>query len=543
VRVACAGGGPAGLFLALLLRRQGGHEVVVYDRNPPGADAGFGVVFSRLGLARLRSIAPEVADTLLGLGTSWSDLHVQVGADRVTLAHHDYAAVGRTALLGCLRAAAERAGARLVPGTEVTAEDLLGDHDLVVAADGAGSRVRAGLADELGTSVEPSDTRYAWLGADRAFPAMTFLFARTEHGWVSAHVYPYTSDRSTFLVEVGPGVWRRAGLAAQESAPAAAAEQAALAFCQDAFAGHLRGARLLGNRSRWLAFPAVHNERWSAGRVVLVGDAAHTAHFSVGSGTTLAMEDAAVLARCLAPRAGESSDAGDGLDRRLADYERRRRPAVAAVQSAGWASSQLWRQLDDQPELDATALALKLLTRTAQVTTGMLVRGDRELPDRLRRPLSGPPPAATLPTLTSGAGADGEPLLHVRSPGPGPPVAVLAELPAGSDGAEARLGRLREQYPDRPVGLLLRAGPAPAGPPVPAADAVRALCRRCPPDVLAVARSGLGPVPEQRAGQMVACEELRPLGPAIAYAAPAEDVEHGWTHVQAMRADHLWISC
>ncbi|HZB48867.1 MAG TPA: FAD-dependent monooxygenase, partial [Mycobacteriales bacterium] len=209
MRVACAGGGPAGLFLALLLHRQGGHEVVVYDRNPPGADAGFGVVFSRLGLARLRGIAPDVVDALLARGASWSDLHVRAGADRVTVANHDYAAVGRTALLTCLREAAERAGARLVPGTEVTAAELLGEHDLVVAADGAGSRIRAGLAAELGTRVEPSSTRYAWFGADRAFPAMTFLFTRTEHGWVSAHVYPYAAGRSTFLVEIGPEVWRR----------------------------------------------------------------------------------------------------------------------------------------------------------------------------------------------------------------------------------------------------------------------------------------------------------------------------------------------
>jgi 2-polyprenyl-6-methoxyphenol hydroxylase-like FAD-dependent oxidoreductase len=558
VRVACVGGGPAGLFLALLLRRAGDHLVDVFDRNPPDATYGFGVVFSRLSLARLRSLAPDVVGAALDQGVRWDGVHVRLGAGSAASTGHGYAAVERRAMLRVLREHAERAGARVHHGCAADAWDLAGRYDVVVAADGAGSRTRDAHSDRFGATVEWGPTRYAWFGADRPAAAMTFLFAAGPHGPLAAHVYPYSPTASTFLVEVPEATFLAAGMDDGNRHPPGWTDEAALAYCQEVFGpqlrGELAGARLVGNGSRWLRFPQVAAARWSSGRVVLAGDAAHTAHFSVGSGTTMALEDAAELARRLAGCAGDRD-----LPGALAAYQSTRQPAVWGLQRAAWASRQLW----EHPPGDGAAglLLFRLLTRTGQATTDLLLRTDRALPAAVGRPLSdepgAPPPLAVEPaTASTPDGADG----HVLVAGPGDveavtaraaarPAAVVLRLADDADGDEplaAGLRRLRAALPGARVGVCVAVPDTRDGtadPPVPGLVArVGRLHRREPVDVVAVGR-GEGTAAGLRVTQLVACDLVRTrLGLATAYLCPPGDVRHGWTHVQAGRADEVWVT-
>ncbi|MGW7300816.1 FAD-dependent monooxygenase [Streptomyces sp. NPDC054829] len=530
VRVACIGAGPGGLMLALLLRRLGGHEVDVFERSPAGATYGFGVVFSRFSLARLRRAAPDVVAALLDRGARWDDVEVRRDGERVRSTGHGFAAVERRALLTALNELAEQAGARLHFGTEADARDLLGRYDVVVAADGAGSRTRAAFAEEFGASVLPGPGRYAWFGVDRAFDAMTFLFADSPYGPVGAHVYPYGPDRSTFLVELGEREWERASFTEGASMPPGWNDERAMEFCAEVFAEHLGGARLLSNGSRWLTFPKISSTRWSTGRLVGLGDAVHTAHFSVGSGTTLALEDAVELARRLAEH-GE----GDDLDATLAGYEANRRPIVESVQQVAWASQRMWSHPSEHRALDPATLMLRLLTRTGQSAADVLLQLDPQLakigdgvtalPDH-EVPQLVPDTDGTL----SLAGRPGGPVLVPTAPD------ALAVAAAGE-----RLHTLRRERPSAPLGLLVSA-PAPAeGPVASLIDSVTSLAESLPLAVVAVT-SGTSLPAADRTSRSALTERLTARGLHTVYVCRPTDLNHGWTHVRSGRAAEVWTT-
>ncbi|MEU5097880.1 FAD-dependent monooxygenase [Streptomyces sp. NPDC020996] len=514
MRVACVGGGPAGLFFALLMRRAGDHRVDVFERSAPDATFGFGVVFSRLSLMRLRRVAPEVVAGILDAGARWDNVEVRRGGERVSASGHGFAAVERRAMLGMLQRQAAAAGAGLHYRTEADPASLLDRYDVVVAADGAGSRSRGAFAEDLGARVGAGESRYAWFASDRVFEDMTFLFADSPYGPVAAHAYPYAPDRCTFLVEMDARSWRRAGFTDGHTRPADFTDERAMAFAREVFADQLGGGRLYGNGSRWLRFPQVSAARWHHKNLVGIGDAVHTAHFSMGSGTTMALEDAAELVAALTAAGPLDVPAA------LAAYEAVRRPVVTGVQDAAWASRRLWETPEAHRGAPLGALTLRLLTRAGQLSVRQIQRLDRD--------------------FASGAGASFTAL-------PEAPVRRLAEL-AGAlvevgagDGAEeltARVKRLRRAE----AGLLVPAPGVDTAAVRRVADVVRRVARAAPVDVVLAAPGPHGAA-ENRIAQMVLAEELHATtGVRTGYACPSRELEYGWTHVQAGRADEVWTT-
>ncbi|MFI2029025.1 FAD-dependent monooxygenase [Streptomyces buecherae] len=551
MRVACVGAGPGGLMLALLLRRLGDHEVDVFERSPADATFGFGVVFSRLSLARLRQAAPDVVAALLDQGARWEDVEVRRDGHAVRSSGHGFAAVERRALLLSLQKLARESGARLHYRTEADATDLLERYDVVVAADGAGSRTRAAQATEWGARQVTGESRYAWFGVERAFDAMTFLFADGGHGPVGAHVYPYTRDKSTFLVEISAETFRAGGFVDGHTQPPGWNDEQAMEYCAKVFAADLEGARLIGNGSRWLTFSHVDADRWSHGRLVGIGDAVHTAHFSVGSGTTMALEDATELARRLHDAAASGPDA---LEEALVAYEKARRPIVAGIQRAAWASRRMWEHQEDHADLDVGTLMLRLLSRSGQSPADLLLRLDKGLAERCGHAWT-PKPTEPVPALVSAGepAAPGDAVLVGAADQPLAPTRdadtvvvevdpVSGPLEAFLSGATDRLRQARAAAPSARVGVLVRAT-APAEEPVATAVArVAALVRAETVDVVAVA-PGEGDAADNRAAQMALSERVRAVtGARTAYVCPPAELSQGWTHVQSARADLLWTT-
>ncbi|MHC3470253.1 FAD-dependent monooxygenase [Streptomyces sp. 7R007] len=501
MRVACVGGGPAGLFFALLLRRAGaGHQVDVFERSAPDATFGFGVVFSRLSLMRLRRTAPDVVAGILDAGARWDRVEVRRGGERAGACGHGFAAVERRAMLRMLRRQAAEAGARLHYGTEADPAALLDRYDVVVAADGAGSRGRAAFAEDLGARVAPGEGRYVWFASDRVFEDMTFLFAHSPYGPVAAHAYPYGPDRCTFLVEMDARSWARAGFTDGHTKAPDWTDEQAMAFAREVFADQLGGGRLYGNGSRWLRFPQVTADRWHHKNLVAIGDAVHTAHFSMGSGTTLALEDAAELVRVLTEGAP------------LAAYEETRRPVVAGVQEAAWASRRLWESPESHQGLPLDVLMLRLLTRAGQLSVRQIRRLDAGFGPSLADLPEGP-----VRRLTELDGA-------------------LVEVRADADPRELAERIRRLGAPE--TGLLVPAPDADTGSVRRLVGVVGDVVRAAPVDVVLVAEGARGRLP-----QMVLAEELHGgSGARTGYVCRPQDVEYGWTHVLAGRADEVWTT-
>ncbi|MEU6485696.1 FAD-dependent monooxygenase [Streptomyces sp. NPDC046887] len=349
MRIAVIGGGPAGLAFAATARLSGlSAEVTVYERNRVEDTYGFGVILPSAALDTLRPTDPGTADALARELVEWDEVTVHRGARPLSVGAPRLGALSRRTLLTALRRRCAELGVRVEEGAAAPGPDVLAEaHDLVVAADGAGSATRTAWADRFGTETERTAPDYIWLGAERAFPGLTFLVADTAEGPVVAHTYPYTPDRSTFLVEVpgGGGLPDTAGLARL-------------------FAEPLAGARLLENRSRWSRFLQVRNATWSSGNVVLLGDAAHTAHYSIGSGTRLALDDATALAGALC---SEGS-----LPAALSAYEERRRPSVEHTQRIGRASADWFAGLAGTEGGAPEKFLLELLTRGGRISLGDL---------------------------------------------------------------------------------------------------------------------------------------------------------------------------
>ncbi|MEV2221301.1 FAD-dependent monooxygenase [Nocardia vinacea] len=344
LRVACIGGGPGGLFTAIALAHAlPGTAVDVFERNSESDVFGFGVVFSDATLDNVDSVDPVLRDALAARGRRWDTIEVHARDAVIAAGGNGMSAIHRRVLLGALRQRATQLGTRLHFSTEVDVDDLdaRGDYDLIVAADGANSAVRQRFLGELGHSVEQAAVKFIWFGTTYPFRGLTFLHEQSEDGNFAVHGYPIGSGLSTFIVETDETTWRRAGLDGFDTAlPPGPSDEATQRYLERLFAARIDGHPLVANNSRWANFRTRRTERWhtrgaNGTPVALLGDAVHTAHFSVGSGTKMAMEDAVELARTVAANP-------DDLTAALIRFEQIRRPQVAKIQNSSLPSLSWW---------------------------------------------------------------------------------------------------------------------------------------------------------------------------------------------------------
>src|SRR6266545_1831715 len=354
MRIGVLGGGPAGLYFALLAKRADtSHEVTVIERNAPDATFGWGVVFSEETLGALRDADHPSFVEISDAFARWSAIDVVYGGRTVRSRGHVFSAIARKRLLEILQRRCRDLGVELAFHTDVPGLDAFAGRDLVVAADGVNSTARRLLAGQLRPTLDVHRSRYVWFGTDLVLDAFTFVFRATEHGMFQVHAYPFDAHTSTFIVECTEATWRRAGLED-------AGEEESIAFCQELFAPELAGHKLLSNRSLWTSFVTVRCASWHHGDVVLLGDAAHTAHFTIGSGTKLAMEDAVALSGALQRHRGERLAA-------MTDYELERQPVVERFQEAARASATWFEDVRRYDGFDPVQFAFNLLTRSGRI--------------------------------------------------------------------------------------------------------------------------------------------------------------------------------
>jgi 2-polyprenyl-6-methoxyphenol hydroxylase-like FAD-dependent oxidoreductase len=359
MHIVILGAGPAGLYLAYLIkRRQPGVDVTVIEQNGADATFGFGVVFSDRALEFLREDDAETYAAIAPQLQSWSDMTLVHRNERVTVDGIGFAAIGRLRLLQLLQARARAVGATLEFGRTAGAPDDLGEADLVVGADGVNSLVRRSFADAFGATVTYLSNRFAWFGTSKAFDTLTQTFRHTPIGDFNAHHYRYAPGRSTFIVETNEETFVRAGFERM-------ADAETRGLCEKIFADALGGHPLISNNSVWRQFPIVRNARWSHGKYVLLGDAAHTAHFSIGSGTRLAMEDAIALDKAIAAQPRDVAAA-------LASYEAARRPILDKLVAGANGSAQWYEHFAEHMELAPVELAMSYIRRSGRVDVDRL---------------------------------------------------------------------------------------------------------------------------------------------------------------------------
>jgi anthraniloyl-CoA monooxygenase len=368
------GGGPAGLYFAILCKQRAPEcDVHVWERNPADNTFGWGVVFSGRTLSFLAETDPEVHRRLMACAETWEDVEVVRPDGRVRIGGNPYCGVARIALLRILQERARGLGVRLAHGRAVEdPADLAGDADLLVGADGVGSVVRQRWKERFGPQIEYGANAYIWLGTPQRFDALTLTFRPRAEGLYIAHSYRFEPGMSTFIVETPAATLAAAGLDRLSEADM-------LRHLEGVFAEDLAGAPLRSNQSRWIRFVLIRTARWQDGNVVLLGDACHTAHFSIGSGTKLAMEDAAALARALTEECT--------LEAALAAYEALRRPKVEDFQEAARRSRIWFETAHEKMGLDLDMFALDMMMRSGRVTMEELERRDPAFVSRIRHRL------------------------------------------------------------------------------------------------------------------------------------------------------------
>ena len=352
MKILVAGAGPAGLYFAYLAKRRHPEwSVRVVEQNAAGSTFGFGVVFSDRALEFLRGDDPQTYERITPQMRIWVDLTVVLRGTPVTIDGVGFAAIGRLHLLELLRAQAATVG--VVPEFQnpITEKSQLEGYDLIVAGDGVNSFVRRACGDAFGTTVRTLTNKFAWYGTSKLFPTLTQTFVENEHGTFNAHHYPHSASMSTFVVECDAATWERAGFATMD-------EGRTLKYCERVFAATLGGHGLVSNKSVWRNFPNLRNARWWHGSVALIGDALRTAHFSIGSGTRLAMEDAIALEKAL----GEHP-----VQEALPAYEAARRPIVDKLVAAADASGDWYERFPEHMRLAPRDFAWSYIQRSGRI--------------------------------------------------------------------------------------------------------------------------------------------------------------------------------
>jgi anthraniloyl-CoA monooxygenase len=393
VKIACIGGGPAGLYLGILVKRSAPeHEVVVYERNRPTDTFGFGVVFSDATLGHLAAADPETHAQITAKFARWDDIEIHVGGEVLRSTGHGFCGLERKTLLQILQTRAQALGVRVEFEHEIKSLDELRDADVIVACDGVASWVRDKLAAEIQPRVDVRPNKFVWLGCSVPYEAFTFLFKQTRFGLFRVHAYRYQETGSTFIVECREDTWRAAGLDKAD-------EDRTVAILGDIFATELGGHKLIKNRSIWRNFPTVRLGHWHTGNVVFMGDAVHTAHFSIGSGTKLAMEDAIVLRDELIKIRDRSHVPGA-----LAAYEAKRRPEVEALQAAAQASLEWFEGTERYMTMAPVQFTYSLMTRSLRVSHASVAKRDPHLARGVEQLLAAG--VGVLPTLPSDSAGD-----------------------------------------------------------------------------------------------------------------------------------------
>jgi 2-polyprenyl-6-methoxyphenol hydroxylase-like FAD-dependent oxidoreductase len=358
VRIAVIGGGPGGLYFAYLWKkRHPDAQLHLFEQNAAGATWGFGVVFSEQALEFLRADDPDTIDAIAPRMESWKNITLNLRGESVAIDGVGFSSIGRLELLNLLQQRVREVGVVPRYDTLIQSMDELAGYDLVVAADGLNSLVRRSFERDFGTSVSYSANKFAWYGTTKRFETLSQTFVETGLGAFNAHHYRYSPDMSTFLVECDPGTWQRYGFADKTI-------EESQAICERVFAETLDGHRLVSNKSVWRNFPWIWNEHWSFRNMVLIGDALHSAHFSIGSGTRLAIEDAIALVKAL--------EAEGGLAEALARYEAERKPIVKKLVTAARTSADWYENFPGHMKFGLMDFAYSYITRSGRIDDARL---------------------------------------------------------------------------------------------------------------------------------------------------------------------------
>jgi len=379
MRIACVGGGPAGLYFAISMKlRDPSHEIAVFERNPPGVTFGWGVVFSDLTVENITKNDAASAAIVTQEFAHWDDIDVHIHGETITSSGHGFIGIGRKRLLEILQDRARGLGVAIYFDSECDPADMKWhDYDLVIASDGSNSRFRDADPDAFGVDIDVRANKFVWLGTSKVFDAFTFAFEETPNGWIWAHAYRFAPDCSTFIVECSEDTWRGFGFDQMS-------QDESIAACEKLFAKYLDGHRLQSNASHlvgsaaWLNFRRIKCERWSSGNVILLGDAAHTAHFSIGSGTKLALEDAIKLAEVL-------NRPGLSLEAALDEYQAERNLEVLKLQNSARNSTEWFETLERYTRFEPLQFAYSLLTRSQRISHENLRLRDREWLETVER--------------------------------------------------------------------------------------------------------------------------------------------------------------
>ena len=366
MKIRIIGGGPAGLFFAYLMgRAEVGHDIRVYERETEGATYGWGLVFSDVALAFVREIAPEVYNSITHGQVAFDDIEIVHKGHHVTLAGNTFHRMARIDLLGVLHRHCRQVGVRLDFDRRCDDVTAAADADLIVAADGANSAIRTRYRDRFEPTLNERPNLLAWYGTSRLFAPLSLIFRQNQDGVIIGHCYQYSPTHSTFLVEVPPGTFGKAGLDRMSEAES-------LAYCEAAFAEDLQGHPLLSNRSTWFRYTIVKNANWYFDNVVLLGDALRTGHPSIGSGTRLAMQDAIALFEAW-------QAAGADVPRLLEEFRRIRRPGSDALQQAAIRSTEWYERVEQKLDLDPVSFAYDYLRRSGRVSHAEIQQRDPAL--------------------------------------------------------------------------------------------------------------------------------------------------------------------